>query len=191
MIYAKLLLKIFLSASIPFGLIMYLVFCWSSPRAIQIGILSGVAFGLPTALYAGENHRIKLRNKGFRPEGENLDVVHKRSLCVYSSYEQTFDSCIELLSSLLPSRVIIKSQDRSMGIIIAHSYNDDVTEGGIQRIAIKMQPKTENSTNVAFMSKPLMRFAFIDYGSNLLNVEQIKNYLQSLSSSNQNGEGLC
>jgi hypothetical protein len=159
-------------ASIPLVILIILIMLfigYSLPAAALIGLVSGIAYMMTLVV----THRQGIQRRGFNPTGQNLAVTHERTMHLRSPYESTFDLCKEALNRL--PGTVFKQEDRSKGSLVARSKMKRADWG--ERIFFEIQSLADDTTRVAFSSRPMMPTTIVDYGKNLENVERIRSYL--------------
>ena len=168
--------KIFLSLSIPFGLLLGVLNAlfygfWSG---LSAGIVSGLLYGFMMTLFAGIYHKKSIKRKGFDLSEDMLRVHQNRNLSLSLPYETAFNDCIRALESLERSNV--KTADSSTGKIEATVGWSWKSWG--EKIAIDISKSKENQTEIAISSRPALRTTIVDYGKNFENVENISIFLR-------------
>jgi len=182
-----LLLKPFL-AGIMFGLfitILMLSIYRSFFKSLILSLGVGLIFGL-ILLFANLIH-IKIVGRKYGRSAELLKSHHTRELELPVPYDKAFDLCINAVKSL--KKCEIRESNRHLGRIVAIKpskvpldwiYNRDL-------ITIELRRIDDSRTNVKISSRlfpqPPSEY-YVDYGSNLENVEKISEILENYIKNN-------
>ena len=177
-----LLLRPFLTG-IVFGLfitILMLSIYRSFFKSLILSLGIGLIFGL-VLLFANLIH-IKMIERKYGRSAELLKSHHTRELELPVPYDKAFDLCINAVKSL--KKCEIQESNRHLGRIVAIKpskvpldwiYNRDL-------ITIELRRIDDGKTNVKISSRlfpqPPSEY-YVDYGSNLENVEKISEMLEN------------
>ena len=147
-------------------------------ESLQLSLGVGLAFGL-ILLLANLIHIKMLKQKYGRVEGL-LKSHYTKEIKLPIPYDKAFDICVDAVKSLKKCK--IWELNRNLGRIVAikpskvpldWTYNRDL-------ITIELRRINDNKTNVKISSRifpePPSKY-YVDYGSNLENVEKITEFL--------------
>jgi hypothetical protein len=162
------------------GLFMGMLGWWafkSFVKGMTFWLGMGVLFGL--GLSSLNLLHIAIIRRRYGKSEELLKVHHTREVELSLSYDDAFDRCIEALKTLKSCEI---QENRHSGKIIAKKppkipflckYPDLIT--------IELYRVGDNRTKVKVSSRPFFHHVYVDYGSNLENVEKITSFLKKFS----------
>lgn len=162
---------LFLSTSIPFGLIVALVYWRYSPDVLTI-IYAGVIFGLGTTISLSILQWIIVRSKGIQGD---VKVVCSTQFLVEGTREEVFDLCDHSISTI--DKCKLGYYDPKEGIAKAKAGKSWLTWG--DEITFQLKEIKPNEFCVTIVSRPVVRTTVIDYGKNLENINRISDYFMN------------
>jgi hypothetical protein len=161
----KLIFKLFVCLSIPFGLFMGLLIGADSDftTGVYYGVREGVFFGFFMAVTLAW-----LQRRATRKYGEVTPVQSLRIETLASSMPLVFDKSVEALEQFGAQ---IKSQNESEGTIVARARASWKSFGEL--ISIHIRQIGDANFEVIIESRPRFRGTIIDYGKGRENVEAL------------------
>ncbi len=150
----------------------------SLPESLLVSLGTGLAFGsfllLTNLIY------LKRMERKYGKSSELLKCYHTREIEIDIPYDEAFDLCLKAVKSL---KCNIREANRNLGKIMAIKptkvpldwlFNQDLITVELQ----KLDGRTRIKISSQLYPYPTTEY-YIDYGSNLENVEKIVDFLKS------------
>lgn len=182
--------KLFWRSGVPFGILIgisqiifrnsTLTFFYGSnafAMALVFAVVAGLFYAFFMAALITFFHKRAVQNLGYGTTEEAFEVHHVRNVDLTLPYSTTFDLCIGGLH--LMGGFSIQEEDRSSGEINAKAGRGFLVKPN--QVTFHIKSVNDLLTHVEVSSKPLSRWAVVDFGKNLENVERIVGYLRSHS----------
>lgn len=144
--------------------------------SLIVSLVIGLSFGL-SILLANLIH-IKRIERKYGKSPEFLKSHQTKELELPIPYDKAFDLCLEAVKSF--KRVEIKEMNKHLGRIVALKQTKIPLDWHRDIITIKLIHVDNNRTHIRISSKPFPdppSEYYVDYGSNLENVNMILEYL--------------
>lgn len=161
----KKLLQMFFFTSIPFGVIMGLMF-----QELEIGVMAGLFFGLGMTIIVGVINKISMKSIG---ESGTSSVKQEKEMELTLPYKTAFELCKNAVLSIKGTKITYENEQE--GMIRAKTAVNALTWG--DKISVFVEKVDEERSKVHIQSKPAVATTVVDYGKNLKNVKVIANYL--------------
>jgi len=165
-------LYLFLSMSIPFGLIMGLTTQNDKMPFYEVALWSGISFGLLMTIILSLIQMYYLNKTG--NAGAKVTLVNERVVELNGSKREVMDHCRHALDAIESCSLLERNEGE--GLIRAKAGRSLYSWG--EDIVIRVQEMEEDRHKVMIRSAPAVKTTLIDYGKNLDNVKRIVQFLQ-------------
>jgi len=165
-------LYLFLSMSIPFGLIMGLILHNDKLPFLNAALLSGLSFGLPMTIILSLVQVYYLNKTG--NTGAKVTLVNEREVELDGSKREVMDICRHALDVIESCSLLERNEGE--GLLRAKAGRSLYSWG--ENIVIHVQEVQDHRHKVTITSAPAVKTTVIDYGKNLDNVNRIVQFLQ-------------
>ncbi|MCT2534823.1 hypothetical protein NC661_04210 [Aquibacillus koreensis] len=164
----KKMLILFVATSIPFGLIMGLLF-----RDLTLGVMAGLGYGLFMTLILGSLQLILGAKLGAKL---GTSVKQKNEMELPLPLKEAILSCRNSVIAIHGAK--IEQQDYTNGTGIIHVKTKVNIRTWGEKITFRVQKVSDEVTKVWVESKPVIPTTLLEYGKSLKNINAITSYLE-------------
>jgi len=162
-------LILFLASSIPFGVIMGLLFVQDKSMWLKMSLLYGLLFGVLQTIVLSIIQAIQLRK--FGDKGNKIKVNNSVKLVVDGLMSEIVDLCKQSINALEKGSIDRINKDE--GEILARTGTTWLSFG--ESISYQVEQISDSHCSITVKSRPLLRTTVIDYGKSRDNIRKIAN----------------
>lgn len=166
-------IALFLSTSMPYGIIMGIILGKSLLSGLISGLIAGLLFGfiLTWILWLIQRHYLKKAGL----DKKKIRTSYLVELRAEGSKDEVFNMCLGTISRI--HKGSIEQCDRQRGIIAAKAGLNWRTWG--DRIRFEIEEIRDNQCRIQTTSRPIVPTTLIDYGKNAENIKTIMDDLRT------------
>jgi hypothetical protein len=138
-------------------------------KAIGVGVVAGLFFGLSMAVVLSAMHRWGMKKRGFDPGSSDSSVDVRERITLPLASDQALALCRSAVEQVPKARgVRVNAESATLAARVGMSW---ASFG--EHIECRVQPGDGGST-LEIRSRPALRTTIVDYGKNRENVERIR-----------------